>query len=253
LTFDINYVFIFSGKIIKHTGAIGMKKDIRVTIKVRNNLILMKMEERGITSVAALCNQIKQHLSGSTTKIDPVNVYRLVNMKDQALKLDGSWSKTAVILAEFFKCLPSDLFSVQQQQRALAKNISQVEATFAEIELLTTQQTTPELLVQAAEFHEAIHSALTKLTEQQRYVLVRRFGIDCEEMTLEAIGQTLNMNREQVRQIEAKALRKLKHPSLFRPIIAAALISSEAGSGPHGYTHTSLTIDGDVMEALNKL
>jgi RNA polymerase sigma factor (sigma-70 family) len=50
------------------------------------------------------------------------------------------------------------------------------------------------------------------LTPREAKVVCMRFGMGCEEMTLEEVGYQFNVTRERIRQIEAKALRKLKHP-----------------------------------------
>ena len=50
------------------------------------------------------------------------------------------------------------------------------------------------------------------LTPRELKVLCLRFGMGCEEMTLEEVGHQFSVTRERIRQIEAKALRKLKHP-----------------------------------------
>ncbi len=55
---------------------------------------------------------------------------------------------------------------------------------------------------------------LRNLTERERKVLVLRFGLeDGHQRTLEEVGQEFGVTRERIRQIEAKALRKLRHPS----------------------------------------
>ncbi len=55
---------------------------------------------------------------------------------------------------------------------------------------------------------------LLNLTERERKVLVLRFGLeDGHQRTLEEVGQEFGVTRERIRQIEAKALRKLRHPS----------------------------------------
>ena len=61
---------------------------------------------------------------------------------------------------------------------------------------------------------EQIEEALKSLTEREAKVLKMRFGLsDGSEHTLEEVGQLFKVTRERIRQIEAKALRKLKHPS----------------------------------------
>ncbi len=64
---------------------------------------------------------------------------------------------------------------------------------------------------------EQVQNALAALTERERQVLELRFGLlDGKAHTLEEVGQYFNVTRERVRQIEAKALRKLRHPSFNR-------------------------------------
>ncbi|MBL7082734.1 MAG: RNA polymerase sigma factor RpoD [Candidatus Aminicenantes bacterium] len=66
---------------------------------------------------------------------------------------------------------------------------------------------------------EQIGEALISLTEREAKVLKMRFGLgDGNEHTLEEVGQQFKVTRERIRQIEAKALRKLKHPSRSRKL-----------------------------------
>jgi len=66
---------------------------------------------------------------------------------------------------------------------------------------------------------EQIEEALKTLTEREAKVLKMRFGLgDGNEHTLEEVGQQFKVTRERIRQIEAKALRKLKHPSRSRKL-----------------------------------
>lgn len=61
---------------------------------------------------------------------------------------------------------------------------------------------------------EELNSALDSLTDRERQVIVLRFGLeDGRARTLEEVGEEFNVTRERIRQIEAKALRKLRHPS----------------------------------------
>ena len=64
---------------------------------------------------------------------------------------------------------------------------------------------------------EQVRSALEALTEREREVLEMRFGLkDGQDHTLEEVGQHFRVTRERIRQIEAKALRKLRHPTRRR-------------------------------------
>ena len=61
---------------------------------------------------------------------------------------------------------------------------------------------------------EELKSALESLTDRERQVIELRFGLlDGRARTLEEVGKEFNVTRERIRQIEAKALRKLRHPS----------------------------------------
>ena len=66
---------------------------------------------------------------------------------------------------------------------------------------------------------EATTRVLSSLTPREERVLRMRFGIGMNtDHTLEEVGQQFNVTRERIRQIEAKALRKLKHPSRSRKL-----------------------------------
>lgn len=59
-----------------------------------------------------------------------------------------------------------------------------------------------------------LDDVLDTLTEREKRVLELRFGIeDGRPRTLEEVGKEFGVTRERIRQIEAKALRKLRHPS----------------------------------------
>ena len=61
---------------------------------------------------------------------------------------------------------------------------------------------------------ESTREILTTLTAREAKVLCMRFGIDMNtDHTLEEVGKQFDVTRERIRQIEAKALRKLRHPS----------------------------------------
>jgi RNA polymerase primary sigma factor len=66
---------------------------------------------------------------------------------------------------------------------------------------------------------EQVHNALDQLSRREREVLEMRFGLnDGQAHTLEEVGQAFGVTRERIRQIEAKALRKLRHPIRSRKL-----------------------------------
>ncbi|MFL5624946.1 MAG: sigma-70 family RNA polymerase sigma factor, partial [Ktedonobacteraceae bacterium] len=66
---------------------------------------------------------------------------------------------------------------------------------------------------------EQVEDVLDSLTDRERKVLQLRFGLDDgRSRTLEEVGKEFHVTRERIRQIEAKALRKLRHPSRSRKL-----------------------------------
>lgn len=68
---------------------------------------------------------------------------------------------------------------------------------------------------------DKMNEVLTTLTERERKVLIQRFGLlDGKPKTLEEVGVEFNVTRERIRQIEAKALRKMRHPTRSKQLKA---------------------------------
>ena len=72
----------------------------------------------------------------------------------------------------------------------------------------------PEQYAYREQLKESLREVLSTLTEREENVIRMRFGLDNgQPMTLEEVGQKFGVTRERIRQIEAKAIRKLKHPT----------------------------------------
>ena len=69
------------------------------------------------------------------------------------------------------------------------------------------------------ELKKVVTKILLSLTPREERVIRRRFGIGVNDATLEEIGQNFSVGSERIRQIEAKALRKLKHPSRTKNLV----------------------------------
>lgn len=86
---------------------------------------------------------------------------------------------------------------------------------------------------------EKILDVLGSLTERERKVLSLRFGlVDGYSRTLEEVGKTFKVTRERIRQIEAKALRKMRHPTRLRQL--------------HGFFEGDIDTSGPGFEAFMK-
>ncbi len=189
------------------------EKDIRIEVRVRNNLILKKMEAAGIASVAVLANRCG---------ISNATLYRLVNMMESPLSTEGGWKPSVLQLAETLRCSPEELFSAEQTENVLTKNRSFAEARFAEVQAaiasLESDALLPENIVLEKELKSAIDGVLATLKPREAEVLRLRFGIGCKEHTLKEISVLFGCSGDWIRQIEDRALRNLRRSSREGPL-----------------------------------
>ncbi len=87
-------------------------------------------------------------------------------------------------------------------------------------DFIEDRATLPPAEVASQELLKAqLNRILSELTDRERRVILLRFGLeDGRARTLEEVGKEFNVTRERIRQIEAKALRKLRHPSRSRKL-----------------------------------
>ncbi len=106
-----------------------------------------------------------------------------------------------------------ELLRVSQEPVSLEMPVGQEEESILG-EFLEDERTVAPLDAAAMSLlREHVQALLATLTERERRVLAMRFGLEDGQMyTLEEVGRAFGVTRERVRQIEAKALRKLRHP-----------------------------------------
>ena len=94
------------------------------------------------------------------------------------------------------------------------------DPTRSRVEMVAAEDPSPDALVMSSMTLGSLREhGLGCLDDRERYVLVRRFGLDGEPAEkLSDIGETLDLSREAVRQIEGKALAKIQHPVVLRRI-----------------------------------
>ena len=107
-----------------------------------------------------------------------------------------------------------------QEPVALESPIGDGDTQFGEM-IPDNQAVSPDAHVHRTELTKQLNRILSTLTPREQTVIRLRFGIGCDEAsTLEQVGQNLSVTRERIRQIEAKALKKLKTPEI-RELFAA--------------------------------
>jgi RNA polymerase primary sigma factor len=92
------------------------------------------------------------------------------------------------------------------------------DATLGDL-IEATDAVDPHAAAEASALRRALAEALAELTPREQRILRMRFGMDgAADLTLEEVGREFNVTRERIRQIEAKALEKLRHPLRARKL-----------------------------------
>jgi len=110
-----------------------------------------------------------------------------------------------------------EILKISQKTTSLETPIGEDEDSYLGDFIEDTKQATPYELTTQRLLRENIEEVLSGLSDRESKVLEMRFGLrGAKPMTLEEVGREFGVTRERIRQIEAKALRKLKHPSKRR-------------------------------------
>jgi len=182
-------------------------KDYRLEIKIKNNYLYEKMQEYGISTASELARVVG---------LGPSVIGDILNLKVTPYTNKGTVRSSIQCLCDFFSCNPEDLFPAQHIFDPLTVNQGAIQANIGELmsSNLLESAHNPDLLVEITEQKEAIEKTLDQLTLREKKVLELRFGLGEEaECTLKEVGIKLGVKAERIRQIEAKALRKLRHPN----------------------------------------
>jgi DNA-directed RNA polymerase sigma subunit (sigma70/sigma32) len=190
---------------------VATMSEYRIDLKVRNNIILSKIEEAGYKTVCEFCRV--HGMKGWESSIG-----EFVNMKRSPLNSKGDFFDIIKKIAEILNCMPEDLFSEQQMHTALKTNKRVIKVNEAEMRFMLEcneqKQKLLEEIVEEEQKNKTIIDLLDTLTPREKKVLEMRMGLNGEEeSTLEECGMCFNIQSQRVRQIEAKALRKLRHES----------------------------------------
>jgi len=183
-------------------------KLFEITLRVRNNLIKGRRTRMGLSAKDAA-----RKIGVSYTSYVQYEAMSLAPYRK-----DGQWRESALKLVSFFCCRPEELWP----EEVLAVQKNTVVATVDSDRMLALSgyypeqrlPPSPDEAVSAIELGDAVAVSLDTLNPRERTMLRLRFGLDGEApLTLDEAGEVIGVSRERARQVEAKALRKLRHPS----------------------------------------
>jgi DNA-binding CsgD family transcriptional regulator len=180
-----------------------MAKDYKLELKIKNGYLSMMMSENGIKTAAEL-----SRLSGASQQ----DIGAMLALQYTPIAKDGQLKSGASKLCEYFGCAVDAIFPMDHMYLPLEQNKFEGYVNLEEMQRIAS---CPSELIAIDDARSVVHMALDKLTEREQRVLTMLFGMgDQRKLTLEEAGKQLDVTRERIRQIEAKALRKLRHPSL---------------------------------------
>ena len=211
--------------------------DYRLRLTVRNARLLRAIEAAG-------------HRPGETfaavAGIDyGKSLLPYLNLTRSPIGRDGLLRECAWSLCDYLGASPGELWS-DEQLTPLASNVVQKDLNYEQMRSLSGPvadgDVDPQSLAAQSRAARLLLDSLDDLTHKEAVVIRCRFGIGAHEMTLEEVGDQLGTTRERVRQIEMKALKKLRHPSRNAAALAdafdIAVPPSAAGStSPTQETH----------------
>ena len=183
-----------------------MVKDYVIQFKVKNGPMLSIMRANGMETAADL-----YRASG----VNQTAIGKYLNLLQSPWSERNNWSAAVLKIAKTLKVAPEMLFPEQHILKPLEKNRAEIEMDLEDMEQLTGEMSTDHLLGPTEDDQDTVdllREKIRTITSREEECLVMRFGLDGNEpQSLKAIGDRFGVTQERIRQIEAKALRKLRH------------------------------------------
>jgi len=190
-----------------------------IKVKVQNNYLLTMMRAAGYESALQL---------SKATGVPSTTVGLLLNLKKSGLNKREQWRRPLEKIAEHLRCLPEDLIPAQHHRSPLARNTGELTASAEDVAQLfyADSPELPDAEIERKQRDALLMHAMSSLNAREERVLRELFGFNGEKKTLEQVADNFGITRERIRQIEMKALRKLKHPKLSKGLREASSIYS---------------------------
>jgi len=147
--------------------------------------------------------------------VETINkLIRIQRQLMQSLGREPTAEEIAETIGEMTATRVREILKIAQDTTSLETPVGDEEDSMLGDFIADTSQPSPIEAASRELLKENIEEVLSSLTDREAKVLRMRFGLDGKNpMTLEEVGKEFGVTRERIRQIEAKALRKLKHPS----------------------------------------
>lgn len=194
-------------------------KDINILVKLRSNLLLSKIRELFPSKTMKEVGTILG-VSAPTIycfinfKLSPVTRYEAWSSSHRA-NGEYFWKKSAWKLSQALETPLSELFPEHLWEGRDNTFEAQVAAKdllfFSELRELLSDGN-PEAILLTEEGKNEIDKVLTTIMPREEIILRKHFGLDGKEYTLQELADEFAVTKERIRQIEARALRKLRHP-----------------------------------------
>ena len=175
-------------------------KDYYATLRIQQGRLKAAMQELGIETAADLSRR-----SGVTQG----DIGKLLNFRESPRTKNGKWRAVTLAICKALGSEPSELFPEHLDHEIPTNRIASF-VEHAQLSGRTALQLGPGEECQQAEMEQTLDDVLGTLTDRERSVLKARFW---EGKTLEETGREHNIGGQGAWEIEAKALRKLRHPT----------------------------------------
>jgi RNA polymerase sigma factor (sigma-70 family) len=185
--------------------------DYRVKITIRNDRLLSKMEEMGFQSVSKFC----KHTGMQYTSTNHIFAGKLSPINEK-----GDVKKNVKLLLENLDMTVEEAFTTRQLE-GFSKNSFETKVKEKQLLQIINKPKNLEMKAIENDVKITLSNIFSKyLSPKYEKVLRMRYGIGLDtEHTLEEVGLVLQTTRERVRQIELKAIEKLKQPEVMSQLI----------------------------------
>lgn len=203
-------------------------KEYRVDVRLRNNLLLKRIEGLGYLSIADFCRannlSYQQVVQLASMRTPALKKARRSKCRTDAWELTEEFKKVVVKVAAALGCEPEDLFTFRQKV-GLEMTSSSIEISEDDALRLADNRNMdslpspegymhpPDMSVLAKRLSDQARRVLATLTPREEKVLRMRFGIgEREDFTTRELSEEFEISNTRMHEIQRKALRKLKHP-----------------------------------------